>query len=459
VIGPQASITSASAAWAEWNPSARRVMSRTLLLSASTLALLIPSRMAARMPSRCLWIVAARVTNASRRLRLALTHQRSSSSVLSLGEVTGEDLAQALLERLGAPCRAAVAAQLAQRGGLVVGQSLGSLEQHPACPLELVGLVGVDGAQLVPDLPAEGVERVGGQGQHMERVDAHSRLRRVARLGDRLQIRGAHVGGDGGELGGSLLAELGEEPVAGGGVLAFGAPSHLAAAMIGDQGEGAVLLAPGHLVDPDLEQRIQPARVELVGDHPSADRPDRLPGDPHQPADRGLVHPGGQPRHQVLEVAGAARLDPSERDLLGADPVLGAVDPAQFGLDDQPQAAKVQVPPAGVDPAGVIAGLLEWEQSAQASRRRPSATVTVICAGSNQTSPTVVPGRASKRLNAAVTRTGVGPPGWGLSTYNLTVRPVRVTHPKPNTSFLPSDQHLQASRTPRSPIFSPGAPV
>jgi hypothetical protein len=117
-----------------------------------------------------------------------------------------------------------------------------------------------------------------------------------------------------------------------------------------------VPLTPGHLVDADLKQRLQPAWVELVGDHPSADRPDRLPGDPEEPADRGLVHPGGQPRHQVLEVAGEARLDPSERHALGAHPMLGAVDPAQFGLHDQPQAAKVQVPPAGVDRAGVVAG-------------------------------------------------------------------------------------------------------
>jgi hypothetical protein len=50
--------------------------------------------------------------------------------------------------------------------------------------------------------------------------------------------------------------------------------------------------------------------------------------------------------------------------------------------------------------------LLEWEQSAQASRRRHSATVTVIRAGSDETSRTVIPGRANKRLNAVVTRTG-----------------------------------------------------
>ena len=38
------------------------------------------------------------------------------------------------------------------------------------------------------------------------------------------------------------------------------------------------------LVDADLEQLLEPVGVEPVGHHPLADRPDRLPGDPHQPA-------------------------------------------------------------------------------------------------------------------------------------------------------------------------------
>src|SRR6266498_962957 len=51
---------------------------------------------------------------------------------LAGGEVTGEDLAQALLERVGAPCRAAVAAQPAQRGGLLAGQTVGALGAAPS---------------------------------------------------------------------------------------------------------------------------------------------------------------------------------------------------------------------------------------------------------------------------------------------------------------------------------------
>src|SRR6266540_1315568 len=59
---------------------------------------------------------------------------------LAWGAVAGENLAQRLLEPVGAPGRPAVAAQLAQRGGLGVGQALGALEQYPAGALELLGL-------------------------------------------------------------------------------------------------------------------------------------------------------------------------------------------------------------------------------------------------------------------------------------------------------------------------------
>src|SRR6266511_1383820 len=222
---------------------------------------------------------------------------------LAGGEVAGDDRPSGLLEPIGAPGRTAVAAQLAQGGGLGVGQTLGALEQHPAGAFELLGLVRVHSAQLVPDLSADLIERVAGEGDDVERVDAHGRVGGVARLGHRLQVGRSHVSGDGGKLGCAVGAQLGEEQVAGGGVLALGAPHHLAGAMVGDQGEVAVPLTPGHLVDADLEQLLQPARVELVGDHPGTDRPDRLPGDPHQP-----------------------------------------------------EAAKVQVPPAGVDRAGVVAG-------------------------------------------------------------------------------------------------------
>src|SRR6266542_3899689 len=143
-------------------------MSRTLLLSASTRALLIPSRIAARMPWRCL-----RVEAAAGGLDAPAVQQLGG---LAGGEVAGEDLAQRFLERVGAPCRTAVAAQLAQGGGLGVGQALGSLEQHPAGAFERLGLVRVHRAEPVPDLSADLIERVGGKLDDVKRVDAHRRL-------------------------------------------------------------------------------------------------------------------------------------------------------------------------------------------------------------------------------------------------------------------------------------------
>src|SRR6266536_2913715 len=97
-------------------------------------------------------------------------------SRLGGAQVAGEDLAQALLEPVGVPCRPTVAAQLAQRDGLGVGQALGALEQYPAGALEPLGLGRVHSAQLVPDLAADLIERVGGELDHVERVDAHGRL-------------------------------------------------------------------------------------------------------------------------------------------------------------------------------------------------------------------------------------------------------------------------------------------
>src|SRR6266540_4066826 len=219
-------------------------MSRTLLLSASTRALLIPSRIAARMPWRCLRIVAARVTNGSRRLRAALAHQRSSSWVVWLGvrspAKTSRSASLNWSARHAAPpwrrSLRSVAAWVSDRRS-------GRSGQHPAGAVERLGLVRVDRAQLVPDLPADLLERVGGQLDDVERVDAHGRLGGVAGRGDRLQEGGSHVGGDGGQLGGSLLAQGSEEPVAGGGVFAFAAPDDLAAAVVGDQRQVAVALA------------------------------------------------------------------------------------------------------------------------------------------------------------------------------------------------------------------------
>jgi hypothetical protein len=135
VIGPQASIISASAAWAEWNPYARRVMSRTLVVERLNPGVVAPKPDGGE---DAIAVLADRGGELDERFQAAAAGLDAPAvqqlGRLAGGEVTGEDLAQALLELVGAPCRAAVAAQLAQRGGLLGRQSLGSLGAAPSVP-------------------------------------------------------------------------------------------------------------------------------------------------------------------------------------------------------------------------------------------------------------------------------------------------------------------------------------
>jgi hypothetical protein len=141
----------------------------------------------------------------------------------------------------------------------------------------------------------------------MERVPADRRLGSVAFGGDGAGVAGGHVHRHRLDTGGALFAELVEEAVQGGGITALGAPDDLAAAVIGHQGQVLVAFAPAHLVHPDLEQRLESLGVQPVVHDPLDDAPHGVPVDAHQPTDRGLVHGGGQPPHQVLEVGGEAR--------------------------------------------------------------------------------------------------------------------------------------------------------
>ncbi len=136
---------------------------------------------------------------------------------------------------------------------------------------------------------------------------------------------------------------------------ALPAPHHPAASVVGDQRDVAVMTPPGDLVDPDLEQAVQPAGVDVGVHDPGADRPNRSPGHPEQPADRGPVHLGGAEGHQVLEVAREPRPRAGERHSLGHYAVHRAPKTAQACGDDQRPPPQVEVPPAGVDVPGVVA--------------------------------------------------------------------------------------------------------
>ncbi len=139
--------------------------------------------------------------------------------------------------------------------------------------------------------------------------------------------------------------EFGEEPVGGGLAFALGAPDHGAAAVIGDQRQVPVALAPRDLIDRDLVEIIEPVAIEVLGTDALDDPTDRLPIDPRQPARRGLIHARRQPRDEIVEVAGEPGAVAGERDPLHVHAVLGALQAPQSRADFQPPDPEIQVPP------------------------------------------------------------------------------------------------------------------
>ena len=152
-----------------------------------------------------------------------------------------------------------------------------------------------------------------------------------------------------------LGSELGEEPIQCGGVLP--APPHTTflRRWSSHQGEVLVVLAPGDLVHPDVD-----SPSSRSGSSPRR-RPGRRPAPrcasrPAQPADRGLVHPGRQPRQHVIEVAGSDGRPGGERDRLDDDTVGRARQPAQAGPDLDPPPPEIEMPPPRPHRPGVVAG-------------------------------------------------------------------------------------------------------
>jgi hypothetical protein len=62
--------------------------------------------------------------------------------------------------------------------------------------------------------------------------------------------------------------------------------------MIDDEREVAMLLPPGHLVNPDLEELVETVRIQVLVTHPLDDPPDRPPVDPEHARYRRRICPG-----------------------------------------------------------------------------------------------------------------------------------------------------------------------
>ncbi len=167
-------------------------------------------------------------------------------------------------------------------------------------------------------------------------------------------VDAGHVHRDGFDLGASFLTE-GFVEVA---QRLFGAPlgdpHDPAGVVVSDDRQVLMTTAVGDLVHPEMKQIVEPVVAQVLVHDPADDAVDALPRAAHQGRDRGLVRALGQPRHHVFEVAGVAGPRTSPGDFLGADPAMGALDPADITL--QPHLADAGVEMTPTTTAGVIPG-------------------------------------------------------------------------------------------------------
>ena len=115
-----------------------------------------------------------------------------------------------------------------------------------------------------------------------------------------------------------------------------------------------MVLAPGDLIDADVDQPGQAVRIQfLVGD-PLTHRADGAPGDAGERGHRGLVGLGDQPHDQVLEVAGEPRPGAGETHRLGHHTMLRTAQPATAHYQHADPSAQVKMPPPGIDRPAVV---------------------------------------------------------------------------------------------------------
>jgi hypothetical protein len=116
--------------------------------------------------------------------------------------------------------------------------------------------------------------------------------------------------------------------------------------MVDDRGEVALAAAVADLVTADRDEVAEAPIVELVCDDAGDDLPDGAPADAQQPGDLCLGHLLGQPRDDVLEVAGVMSIGSRPRDGLQLDPACRAAQAAQLTLDDAAAGAEIEMTPA-----------------------------------------------------------------------------------------------------------------
>jgi len=203
----------------------------------------------------------------------------------------------------------------------------GRFEQRPARALDPLSLGCVGALVRVSFIAADLIDRALGQAHHMKRSKRDLGLRDA--LADRLLIAAGHIDRDGLDRG-LALPELIEEALQGGGIATRGTPHDRPGVVVDDRREVAMMAPVADLVHADRDEPLEAAVIEVIGDDPLNDLPDRVSPDPEQASDRGLGHLLRQPRHKILEVAGVVSICSGPRHRLQVHATVAAAQPPQL---------------------------------------------------------------------------------------------------------------------------------
>jgi hypothetical protein len=153
-----------------------------------------------------------------------------------------------------------------------------------------------------------------------------------------------------------VAAQLLEEGLQRGGVLAGLRPDDALRAVIDDDGDVLVVPAVRELVDADVREPVEQVGALVALDHALDDVADGGPGDAHQRADGGLVAALGEAADLVLEGAREPGADVGPRHVLDDDAAARAVDPADIVVEVPGHPGEVEVPPASASTVVATAG-------------------------------------------------------------------------------------------------------
>jgi hypothetical protein len=197
------------------------------------------------------------------------------------------------------------------------------------------------------DAVADRHGRCGAERDHDRRLRL-PRAAAVAQRASRSRGAGGRLGWGGQRGTGGRWVERVEELFGRRCAFPVAAPHDLPGAVIANERQVPMSLAPRDLIDRDLEEIAETIAIELLAGDSFDDPPDRRPIDPDQTARGGPVGLRHKPRHQALEIAGEPGAGPGERHRLDQHPVLRAAQASETAANLQTPDPKIQVPPRGI---------------------------------------------------------------------------------------------------------------